>query len=150
AAGTNSTQPSIEIKMKETEDQQPNEKMNEPHQEILEQQVNQPNNEMLDPNFESTNSCMGDSNAKNQDASNVESLPLKEVPIPEIIPEVETVVEETKETEVDMSDPKGQEIPTTNPSTSSPKDKKSSSTDGINLEDMISDSYIPTRSGGSS
>ncbi|MCH79637.1 hypothetical protein A2U01_0000390 [Trifolium medium] len=125
AAGTNSTQPSIEIEMKESEDIQPDARMNEHQQEILEQQ--------------------------NQDVSNAESPPPKEMSIPEIIPEVETVVEKVKEAEVDMSDPKDQELPNKDqPTSSSPKDKKSSSTDGINWEDMVSDSDIPTRSGGSS
>ncbi|MCH98631.1 hypothetical protein A2U01_0019636, partial [Trifolium medium] len=48
-----------------------------------------------------------------------------------------------------MPDQKDQEISTVDPSSAS-KDKKSSSTDGMNWEDMMSDSDIPTRSGGSS
>ncbi|MCI43549.1 hypothetical protein A2U01_0064786, partial [Trifolium medium] len=48
-----------------------------------------------------------------------------------------------------MPESKDPEIPTVDPSSAS-KDKKSSSTDGINWEEMMSDSDIPTRSGGSS
>ncbi|MCI64957.1 hypothetical protein A2U01_0086215, partial [Trifolium medium] len=47
-----------------------------------------------------------------------------------------------------MPDSQDQGIPTVDPSSAS-KDKKSSSTDGINWEDMMSDSDVPTRSGGS-
>ncbi|MCI57877.1 hypothetical protein A2U01_0079128, partial [Trifolium medium] len=59
------------------------------------------------------------------------------------------VVEEAKDAEVNMFNPKDQEDQTVNLS-STPKGKESSSTDGTNREDMMSDSDIPTRSGGSS
>ncbi|MCI73109.1 hypothetical protein A2U01_0094373, partial [Trifolium medium] len=64
-------------------------------------------------------------------------------------PEVEPVVEEIKEAEVNMPDSKDPKIPDVDPSNAL-KDKTSSSTDGINLEEMMSESDVPTRSGGSS
>ncbi|MCI91935.1 hypothetical protein A2U01_0113231, partial [Trifolium medium] len=67
---------------------------------------------------------------------NAES-PLKEKPVPETVPETEVVVEEVKDAEVNMPDSQDQEMPTVDPPTTS-KDKKSSSTDGINWEDMMS------------
>ncbi|MCI47955.1 hypothetical protein A2U01_0069197, partial [Trifolium medium] len=48
-----------------------------------------------------------------------------------------------------MSESKGPEIPAVDPPNSS-KDKTSSSTDGINWEETMSESDVPTRSGGSS
>ncbi|MCI74955.1 hypothetical protein A2U01_0096221, partial [Trifolium medium] len=77
---------------------------------------------------------------------NAES-PLKETAIPEVIPEAEPVVEEIKDTEVNMLESKDPEIPAVDPSNAS-KDKTSSSTDGINWEEMMSESDVPTRSGG--
>ncbi|MCI86519.1 hypothetical protein A2U01_0107800, partial [Trifolium medium] len=71
--------------------------------------------------------------------------PPKDKPAPEAIPEAEPVVEEAKDTEVNMPESKDPKIPTVDPSNAS-KDKKSSSTDGINWEEMMSDSDVPTRS----
>ncbi|MCI49133.1 hypothetical protein A2U01_0070376, partial [Trifolium medium] len=68
--------------------------------------------------------------------------------IPEAIPEVEPVVEEVKDIEVNMPELKGPEI-SVDPSNAS-KDKASSSTDSLNWEEMMSESDVPTRSGGSS
>ncbi|MCI59680.1 hypothetical protein A2U01_0080935, partial [Trifolium medium] len=51
--------------------------------------------------------------------------------------------------EVNMSESKDSEISAVDPPNAS-KDKTSSSTDGINWEEMISESDVPTRSGGSS
>ncbi|MCI61143.1 hypothetical protein A2U01_0082400, partial [Trifolium medium] len=65
--------------------------------------------------------------------------PLKETPVPEAIPEAEPMVEEVKNAEVNMPDSQNQELPKVDPSGAS-KDKKSSSTDGINWEDMMPDS----------
>ncbi|MCI31635.1 hypothetical protein A2U01_0052847 [Trifolium medium] len=48
-----------------------------------------------------------------------------------------------------MPESKDSEIPAVDPSNAS-KDKNSSSTDGINWEEMMSESDVPTRSGGSS
>ncbi|MCI51146.1 hypothetical protein A2U01_0072390, partial [Trifolium medium] len=64
---------------------------------------------------------MGDDNAKNQETGNAES-PLKEQAIPEAIPEAEPMVEEIKDTEVNMPGSKDSEVPTVDPSTAS-KDK---------------------------
>ncbi|MCI57287.1 hypothetical protein A2U01_0078538, partial [Trifolium medium] len=54
----------------------------------------------------------------NQETGNAES-PLKEPAIPETIPEVEPVVEEVKDTEVNMPESKDPEIPAVDPSNAS-------------------------------
>ncbi|MCI48536.1 hypothetical protein A2U01_0069779, partial [Trifolium medium] len=66
-----------------------------------------------------------------------------------VTPEVEPVVEEIKDAEVNIPESKGPEIPAVDPPHAS-KDKTSSSTNGIDWEEMMSESDIPTRSGGSS
>ncbi|MCI96755.1 hypothetical protein A2U01_0118055, partial [Trifolium medium] len=58
-------------------------------------------------------------------------------------------VEEVKNAEVNMPESKDPEILAVDPPNAS-KDKTSSSTDGINWEEMMSESNVPTRSGGSS
>ncbi|MCI23679.1 hypothetical protein A2U01_0044861 [Trifolium medium] len=73
---------------------------------------------------------MGDFSAKNKETGNAES-PLKAKHVPETVPETEAVVEEVRDAEVNMPDSQDQEIPTVDPPNTS-KDKKSSSTDGIN------------------
>ncbi|MCI36013.1 hypothetical protein A2U01_0057235, partial [Trifolium medium] len=88
---------------------------------------------------------MGDDNAKDQETGNAESPP-KENAIPEITPETDPVVEEVKNAEVNMPESQGPEILVVDPPTAS-KDKTSSSTDGINWEEMVSESDVPTRSG---
>ncbi|MCI96532.1 hypothetical protein A2U01_0117832, partial [Trifolium medium] len=64
--------------------------------------------------------------------------------IPEVTPEVEPVVEEVKNAEVNMPESNNPEIPAVDPPNAS-KDKNSSSTDGINWEEMMSESDVPTR-----
>ncbi|MCI57090.1 hypothetical protein A2U01_0078341, partial [Trifolium medium] len=59
------------------------------------------------------------------------------------------MVEEVKTAEVNMPESKDPEIPAVDPPNAS-KDKTSSSTEGINWEEMMSESDVPTRSGGSS
>ncbi|MCI66087.1 hypothetical protein A2U01_0087345, partial [Trifolium medium] len=75
--------------------------------------------------------------------------PPKENDIPEIIPEVDPVVEAVKNVGVNMSESKGPEILDVDPPNVS-KDKTSSSIEGVKWEEMISESDVPTRSGGSS
>ncbi|MCI42626.1 hypothetical protein A2U01_0063863, partial [Trifolium medium] len=69
--------------------------------------------------------------------------------IPEITPEVDPVVEAVKKAGVSMPVSTNPEILPADPPNAS-KDKTSSSTNGINWEEMMSESDIPTRSGGSS
>ncbi|MCI87926.1 hypothetical protein A2U01_0109211, partial [Trifolium medium] len=70
-----------------------------------------------------------------QETGNAESPP-KENDIPEIIPKVDPVVEVVKNVGV-MSESKGPEVLAVDPSSAS-KDKTSSSTNGINWEEMVS------------
>ncbi|MCI70395.1 hypothetical protein A2U01_0091658, partial [Trifolium medium] len=81
-----------------------------------------------------------------QETGNAESPP-KENDIPEIIPEIDPVVEVVKNAGINMSESKGPEILAADPPSAS-KDKTSSSTNGINWEEMVSESDVPTRSGG--
>ncbi|MCI42298.1 hypothetical protein A2U01_0063535, partial [Trifolium medium] len=83
-----------------------------------------------------------------QETGNAQSPP-KDNAILEITPEVEPVVEGIINVRVNMPESKGPEIPAVE-SLNASKEKISSSTDGINWEEMISESDVPTRSGGSS
>ncbi|MCI31642.1 hypothetical protein A2U01_0052854, partial [Trifolium medium] len=123
---TPSIQPSVETQTKEKEDIPLGTILPESRPEVQEPPIDDSHQQGPALNLESANSCMGDDNAKDQETGNAES-PLKENAIPEIIPEVEPRVEEVKNAEV--------EIPAVDPQNAS-KDKTSSSTDGINWEEM--------------
>ncbi|MCH97883.1 hypothetical protein A2U01_0018880, partial [Trifolium medium] len=83
--------------------------------------------------FESINSCVGDSTMKEQDVDQADSPPHREQQIPETILEVE----ENNEKEV------------SSPLKAKVSDQQDESA-GVDLEKSLSDSSIPTRSGGSS